>query len=379
MGWTGVQYSMFRIGLSVAVAKVCFVRLAFIEGPAWAFFFLGLIGAVALAFGWRDRAITINLIALVGGLGALADGAPLILPEADVIFTASLLVLHLLVPVTPFGSWDARARVDPRGDWSRPAWVGHLAWIWLAVIHFERALVYFLVDARTTAQLDYSVLSTATALLEIAFAVTILRVGWRAPAWVALTLWQVAWLAAFGFETGAGALLLLHFFAADPGWWPGQRLDRGRLAKSAAAATAEKKSARLFYDGECGFCHRSVRFILSEEAGTPSALALRFAPLQGELFARTIAERDDLDADSLPDSIVLILEDGTLLTQSAAALEIASRLGGLWRGVALIGRIIPTPLLDGAYDLVASIRKRIFTQPKDACPILPPELRARFD
>jgi predicted DCC family thiol-disulfide oxidoreductase YuxK len=97
------------------------------------------------------------------------------------------------------------------------------------------------------------------------------------------------------------------------------------------------------------------------------------------LFARLVADRDDLDADALPDSIVLCIEDGSLLTRSAAALEIASRLGGLWRGLALALGVLPSALLDRAYDGVARIRKRLFESPKDACPILPPELRRRFD
>src|SRR3569833_895954 len=35
----------------------------------------------------------------------------------------------------------------------------------------------------------------------------------------------------------------------------------------------------VLYDGECGLCHRSVKFILRHEADHE----LRFAPLQGEL------------------------------------------------------------------------------------------------
>ena len=34
---------------------------------------------------------------------------------------------------------------------------------------------------------------------------------------------------------------------------------------------------------------------------------------------------------------------------------------------------------DIAYDFVASIRYRLFARPKEACPMLPPDLRSRFD
>ncbi len=137
--------------------------------------------------------------------------------------------------------------------------------------------------------------------------------------------------------------------------------------------------AHLFYDGDCGFCHRSVRFILSEELATPAPLRLRFAPLGSATFRERMTHHPELDAASLPDSVVLELEDGTILTRSAAALEIASRLGGFWRLLALIGSSLPSRLLDAGYDAIARVRKRLFATPKDACPILPLELRARFD
>lgn len=140
-----------------------------------------------------------------------------------------------------------------------------------------------------------------------------------------------------------------------------------------------KIPARLFYDGDCGFCHRSVRFILDEEGATPVPLRLRFAPLGSETFRGRMAHHPELDPASLPDSIVLELEDGTILTRSAAALEIASRLGGFWRLLALIGSRLPGRLLDAVYDAIARVRKRLFEAPKDVCPILPPDLRARFD
>jgi predicted DCC family thiol-disulfide oxidoreductase YuxK len=380
VGWTGIQYSAFRVALAVAVAQVCLARLPSVEGPGWPLLALGLPGAFAFALGWRDRAVAINLLALVAGLAALVDGAPLVLPGQDVILTGSLLFLHLLSPITPFGSWDARDRVDPRGDWARPSWQGHLAWAWLALVHLAHAFAHWGDAARTTTALEFAFLSGITALFEIAFAITIFRTRWRAPAWVALTLWQIAWFAAFGFGPGAFALLVLHALAADPGWWPGRRLHP--LAEGATGSgegELDEQTAHLFYDGECGFCHRSVRIVLSEELGTPEPLRLRFAPLQGDLFAHLVRTRNDIDGHTLPDSIVLVLEDGTLLTRSAAALEIASRLGGLWRGLALLFRLVPESLLDSVYDAIARVRKRIFAEPKDACPILPPDLRARFD
>lgn len=129
----------------------------------------------------------------------------------------------------------------------------------------------------------------------------------------------------------------------------------------------------VFYDGDCGLCHRTVRFILSADR---EGSAFRFAPLGGETFrARIPAEaRPDL-----PDSLVLLTEEGRLLVRSDAAVHVLRRLGGLWSVVGALLRALPRRFRDGAYDLVARIRPRLFARPQAACPIASPELRARFD
>ena len=71
-------------------------------------------------------------------------------------------------------------------------------------------------------------------------------------------------------------------------------------------------------------------------------------------------------------------EDGTRLQRSDAALYILARLGGLWRIISLVMRPVPRRVRDFVYDLVARWRYRLFKRPSEACPILPPDLRARF-
>ena len=53
-------------------------------------------------------------------------------------------------------------------------------------------------------------------------------------------------------------------------------------------------------------------------------------------------------------------------------------MGKTLLGVVHLGAL-PSAWLDAAYDAIARVRKRIFAAPKDACPILPPDLRTRFD
>jgi predicted DCC family thiol-disulfide oxidoreductase YuxK len=129
----------------------------------------------------------------------------------------------------------------------------------------------------------------------------------------------------------------------------------------------------LFYDGHCGLCHRAVKFVLTHDHG---GTAFRFAPLQGETFlARVAAER----RVGLPDSVVVLTRDGELLLRSAAFLHIFRRLGGRWGVLAGVLSVVPRGLRDFVYDFIARIRYRVFGRRDDLCPIVPAELRARFD
>lgn len=130
---------------------------------------------------------------------------------------------------------------------------------------------------------------------------------------------------------------------------------------------------RLFYDGSCALCHGAVRFVLARD---PEGRAFRFAPLHSAAF-RAVAS-DELRA-GLPDSLVLATEDGRLLTRSDAVLHLLGRLGGGWRVLAGLGGLVPRGLRDAAYDLVARVRYRVFGRKDDACPVIPPAQRSRFD
>jgi len=129
----------------------------------------------------------------------------------------------------------------------------------------------------------------------------------------------------------------------------------------------------LFYDGHCGLCHGAVKFVVKRDR---AGHAFRFAPLQGPTFeARVPAER----RGGLPDSIIVLTNEGALLARSDAALHILRRLGGGWKVLAGAFAVIPRALRDAAYNFIARIRYSIFGKRDDLCPIMPPDLRARFD
>jgi predicted DCC family thiol-disulfide oxidoreductase YuxK len=129
----------------------------------------------------------------------------------------------------------------------------------------------------------------------------------------------------------------------------------------------------IYYDGHCGLCHRWVRFVVA--ADTDGRL-FRFAPLDGETFQAKVGESARA---GLPDSVVVKNSCGALLVRSAAVIHILQRLGGGWAALGAVIRLIPRPVRDGLYDGIARIRYRLFRRPANICPVMPAELRKRFD
>lgn len=127
----------------------------------------------------------------------------------------------------------------------------------------------------------------------------------------------------------------------------------------------------LFYDGVCGLCHHTVKFVLKHD----KAEVFTFAPLQGELFGNAFSEDEK---SNFPDSIVLVTENKTILTRSSATAYLLQKIGGFWGVLGKILSIIPCFLRDTGYIFVASVRHKIFSTPEEVCPMLPDELKKRF-
>ena len=125
----------------------------------------------------------------------------------------------------------------------------------------------------------------------------------------------------------------------------------------------------VVFDGACNLCNASVDFIIDRD---PSA-RFRFVARQSEAGKRLLRQHQ------LPEegvgSIVLI-EGDRVLVRSSAALEIARGLSGAWPLVALF-RLVPGPLRDAAYDVIARNRTRFFGS-REACAVPTPERAARF-
>lgn len=125
----------------------------------------------------------------------------------------------------------------------------------------------------------------------------------------------------------------------------------------------------LLFDGVCNLCSGAVRFVIRHDPGG----RFRFAALQSEAGRRLLVQHG-LPADAL-DTFVLI-DGARCFTRSDAAIELARRLGGAWRGLALL-RLVPRPIRDAAYGVVVRNRYRWFGR-SESCMVPTPELARRF-
>jgi predicted DCC family thiol-disulfide oxidoreductase YuxK len=132
---------------------------------------------------------------------------------------------------------------------------------------------------------------------------------------------------------------------------------------------ADAEGPILLYDGVCGLCDRSVQLVLRNDRRG----RFRFAALQSQA-GKALLEKHGLPPEAL-DSVVLV-EGGRAWRKSAAALRVARRMDGPWPLLWPLA-IVPSPVADFFYDLVARNRYRIFGK-LDTCMIPPPEVRARF-
>lgn len=122
-----------------------------------------------------------------------------------------------------------------------------------------------------------------------------------------------------------------------------------------SAVESPREHAVIFYDGECGLCDRLVQFVLPRD---PDGY-FHFAALQSD-YARSALAQAGLPTDDF-DTMVLI-ESGRAYVRSTAALRVLRRLRGPWP-VFYASIVVPLPIRDFVYGLIARNRKRWFAPP----------------
>lgn len=124
----------------------------------------------------------------------------------------------------------------------------------------------------------------------------------------------------------------------------------------------------VLYDGVCGLCHHSVKFLLKRDQSQ-----LWYAPLQGETAAQLRAEHPQI-----PETLesVVLVDGGKAYLRSKAILHVTKYLTRPWRW-AYHFRWLPAFLLDLAYAVVARIRYRVWGK-LDACTMPTADQRAHM-
>ena len=125
----------------------------------------------------------------------------------------------------------------------------------------------------------------------------------------------------------------------------------------------------VIFDGVCNLCNWAVRFIIKRD----SRSIFIFTSAQSET-GKEILSRFEIDTPE-PESVFL-LQNGSLLKKSSAALAIAAELDGFWKYLAFL-RVIPRPVRDIVYDWVARNRYRWFGK-RNICMMPSKETENRF-
>lgn len=126
----------------------------------------------------------------------------------------------------------------------------------------------------------------------------------------------------------------------------------------------------IVFDTDCVLCSRWVHFILAHERDQE----IRFVSAwSAEGLA--IAAQHGLDEAALQQTY-LVADQGRALTRSDAGLALLRHLRLPWRWLIVL-RVVPRPLRDRIYSLVARNRYRWFGR-VEHCFVPPPGMRSRF-
>ena len=133
----------------------------------------------------------------------------------------------------------------------------------------------------------------------------------------------------------------------------------------------------LFVDGVCVLCHRSVAFFSKID----KRRVLTFGTLQGETAQRVLKGTPEAAVREGVQSVIYVRHCETpeqeIFVRSTAALHALKDVGGFWRIVSWL-RLVPRPIRDFIYDLIAKYRYRWFGKLGDSCPLPTEDEAARL-
>ena len=127
--------------------------------------------------------------------------------------------------------------------------------------------------------------------------------------------------------------------------------------------------AVVLFDGTCAFCEGAVTFIAARDPNGYFRFGASQSPQAAALLAKHGLSRDSARS-------IILLEDDQAYLRSTASLRIAARLSPPW-SLARVFLVVPVPIRDAVYRVVAAIRHRIAGR-SNACDVPPPAIRARM-
>ena len=142
----------------------------------------------------------------------------------------------------------------------------------------------------------------------------------------------------------------------------------------------------VIYDGTCGLCNHTVQWLLARDRHDRLRFAPSSSPAVAALLARhgfpsPAAANDKAAEDSGPGTILVLRAVATpaeqLFTRSTAVAVALAQLPGPWPLAGQLLRLVPLPIRDLGYRLIARWRYRIWGQ-LSACPVPTPEERSHF-
>ncbi|WP_243455732.1 thiol-disulfide oxidoreductase DCC family protein [Sphingosinicella sp. BN140058] len=125
----------------------------------------------------------------------------------------------------------------------------------------------------------------------------------------------------------------------------------------------------IVFDGLCVLCSANAQFVLRHDRQRRFRLTIAQGPIGEALYRHFGLVKGDYET-------LLVLDRGRLLTHSDAAIAIARQLGWPWRA-ATVARLVPRPLRDRLYLLIARNRYRLFGR-RETCWMPSDKDRARI-
>lgn len=125
----------------------------------------------------------------------------------------------------------------------------------------------------------------------------------------------------------------------------------------------------ILFDGVCNLCNGLVNFVIRHDPRSE----FRFAALQS-MAGQNLLKKFNLPTDDF--NTFILIESDHYYKKSSAALRTLKSLGGVW-SIFYIFIVIPTPIRDYVYGIIASNRYRWFGK-KEECLIPTMDIENRF-